>query len=151
MKAVNQRRIFFVLAVVVLMVLIFLLLQKGQRQKSEKWPQLADLAAEIPPANQADSTNQSRVRGAGAQQSPAERSAPSSTSAKRRLQQLARAPDYMIVPINFYGLVIDQDSHPLAGVHVVVSVRQWEYVSERGLNTRIPKRSCEPMLRGGLS
>ncbi len=57
-----------------------------------------------------------------------------------REQKLELAPNYMNVPISFYGRVVDQDNNPLSGVRVVVSVRQWFHpAASVGLDSSFPK------------
>jgi hypothetical protein len=43
------------------------------------------------------------------------------------------------VPVNFWGRVIDQDGAPLAGVRIVMAVRQWHFRPPIGLDATFPK------------
>lgn len=65
---------------------------------------------------------------------------PQSTPPKMTLEQkLEIAPNYMNVPISFYGRVVDQNGNPLSGVRVVISVRQWYHTPSIELNSTFPK------------
>lgn len=47
------------------------------------------------------------------------------------------------VPIYFWGKVVDQDDNPLAGVHVVMSIRQAGYSPIEGLQTLYPQKDIQ--------
>ena len=54
-------------------------------------------------------------------------------------QKLAHAIEEQNAPVSFYGKVVDQDGNSLAGVRIILSVRQWH---SDPAGTTYPKRKC---------
>lgn len=111
---------------------------RDQRPKPANGIETTDQGQGEIPSHPDDPTTQASPQNAALGQRASPKTNPP-TPIEKRLQQLADAPNYMNVPISFYGRVIDQDQNPLPGVRVVVSLRQWTYISGPGLNTRHPK------------
>lgn len=134
----NESRItrkygFVLFAIALLSMLIYFGFQHRNATKQESG------ATEPMATNQPESSRAVPSGGGGANPTRPLRSQASPPQMTRD-QTLDLAPNYMNVPVSFYGRVVDQDGNPLAGVRVVLSVRQWYHPpTSQGLNSIFPK------------
>lgn len=136
----NSRKHWFALfALLTLSLLVYYGLRYRRKAQESNVPEPAAAKAESAQsqAGQITPDNQAVAAAFNPGQSPRPQTAP---PAMTREQKLELAPNYMNVPISFFGRVVDQDGNPLSGVQVVVSVRQWHHpVASVGLDSSFPK------------
>ena len=55
------------------------------------------------------------------------------------------------VPVNFYGMVVDQNNQPIPSVRIVMNVRHSEYSTSQGISSTYPKTDTQTDFSGRFS
>lgn len=150
MKTVRFRIIALaVLAVLALFLIVWLFRpQRGEAPQTEA----ATEAANVPVKNESNTgpnvaghvSTDEHQRG----QPPSAPATNPATEEMAKANQLQAAVAAKNVPVNFWGRVVDQDEQPLAGVRVVMRIRQWFYNTNSGPGTLSPKQEATSNTEG---